>query len=153
MKKILSLLFIGLMSASLSTFAMDGIQKKVLANFNAKILVIPCVKVEGSDFNGYYNVVMEVSGDESGLNWEVIQVTVADPDECEPEVSEDVSLDQLLNSLGMPPLSELIDPSRYHDYENSQDEDDDQDQNDDSQDDSDDDNSGTGESEGEIVVE
>ena len=143
MNKYIPLFFSGLMFASFASVAEDNVNKTVVADFSEEVLVIPCVKVEASAFDGYYNVVMKISGDGNGLDWKILHVTLASEEECHVDDSEDPTLDELLQSLGMPPLAELMDPHYYDQYD------------DESGDDSDDEDTGDGsvESEGEIIVQ
>ena len=153
MNKYLPLFFAGLISASFASFAEDNVDKTVVADFSEDLLVIPCVKVKASAFDGYYNVLMEISGDGNGLDWKILHVTLASETECHADDSEDESLDNLLQSLGMPPLAELMNPHYYDQYDDESDDDDADDDTD--EDNSDDEETGDGsvESEGEIIIQ
>ena len=81
--------------------------KIVRADFANKLLLIPCVEVTNTSFDGFWNVVMEVSGNGSGLDWKVKEATKAVADECDAAPSTS-STDELLKSMGMPSTGELI---------------------------------------------
>lgn len=82
--------------------------KKVIADFSNKLLLIPCVEVTGSSFDGYYNVLMEVTSLDNFLSWKVKQTTPAKADECGDSPSDNTSTDSLLKSMGMPSVGDLI---------------------------------------------
>lgn len=84
------------------------INKKIIADFEHKLFIIPCVEVTGSTFDGYYNVLLEISGNGSGSDWVLKQVTQATEDECEDDPNDQTSPDDLLKSMGMPSINDLI---------------------------------------------
>lgn len=148
MNKYLSLFFASLMTYSFTSFAEDDVNKTVVADFSENLLVIPCVRVEASPFDGYYNVVMEISGNGDGADWKVLHVTLASEEDCHDDSSEDATLDELLESIGMPPLAELMKPKPYDESNDDSDEDEDSDDLDDQETDDD-----SVESTGEIVIQ
>jgi len=105
----------------------DGnFSKKVLAHFGSKLLVVPCIEVQASPFDGYYNVVLE--GNESGMTWTVKDVIAVDKEDCGGG-DEDESLESLLKSLGFGNLADLIGGDDDEGDDNSDDEDGDDDPN------------------------
>ncbi|MEE9355034.1 MAG: hypothetical protein V3U75_05535 [Methylococcaceae bacterium] len=101
MKKFLFVMLINLFGLSFVVTADDGVYKKSIANFGEDLMVIPCVEVEASNFNGYYNVLMEATGDKSGFDWRVKEVTSASEANCERDSTEDNSMQDVLNATGL----------------------------------------------------
>ena len=79
----------------------------VRADFKNKLLLIPCVEVTDSPFNGFYDVVMQISGDGGGMDWKVKKVNPSAEDECDA-APDTKSTDDLLKSMGMPSITDLI---------------------------------------------
>lgn len=101
----LALLFAAAGSVTAATSG-DG-HKTIRADFKNKLLLIPCVEVSNTPFDGFYNVLMSISGDGSGVEWKVTEEKLAAEGECDsaPDTS---STDDLLKSMGMPSTAELI---------------------------------------------
>jgi hypothetical protein len=79
----------------------------VRADFKNKLLLIPCVEVTNTPFDGFWDVVMEISGTGTGLDWKVIKANKSAADECD-SAPDNNSTDELLKSMGMPSVAELI---------------------------------------------
>lgn len=79
----------------------------ILADFKNKLLLVPCVEVTGTSADGYYNVLMELSGDGTGMDWKVKQANPVAADECDaPPTPADTNA--LLKSMGMPSLDDML---------------------------------------------
>lgn len=82
--------------------------KLARADFSNKLLLIPCVEVTKTPFDGYYNVLMSLSGDGSGLDWKVKEAKKAAAGECDDDGAPSTSsTDDLLKSMGMPTIAEM----------------------------------------------
>lgn len=96
------------MAAASNTFAATtNSDKTIRADFKNKILLIPCVEVTNSPFDGFYNVLMQISGNGSGLDWKVKEAKKVTEDDCDG-APDSASTDDLLKTLGLPSLADLI---------------------------------------------
>lgn len=82
-------------------------RKKVVAGFSDKLLVIPCVDVRNSPFDGRYNVLMSLAGDGSGFDWKLKRAEVTTDPVCENSFDDNIDTDDVLAAIGMPSVSEF----------------------------------------------
>lgn len=80
-------------------------RKKVVAGFSDKLLVIPCVDVRNSPFDGRYNVLMSLAGDGSGFDWKLKRAERTTDPICENPFDDDINTDDVLAAIGMPSVS------------------------------------------------
>jgi hypothetical protein len=80
-------------------------RKKVVAGFSDKLLVIPCVDVRNSPFDGRYNVLMSLAGDGSGFDWKLKRAEITTDPVCKNSFDDDIDTDDVLAAIGMPSVS------------------------------------------------
>ncbi len=85
-------------SGTSGTSGTSGHFRKVIADFGEKLLVMPCVDIRNSAFNGYYHVVMALAGDNSGSRWKVTAVNPSSANACAYNEAEDINDDKLLQA-------------------------------------------------------
>ncbi|MGJ0490610.1 hypothetical protein [Methylobacter sp.] len=94
-------------SATNSTSGDIELKKKVVAGFSDKLLVIPCVDVRNSPFDGHYNVLMSLAGDGSGFDWKLKRAEVTTDPVCDYPLDNEIDTDDVLAAIGMPSVSEF----------------------------------------------
>lgn len=64
-----------------NTLDLKKLNQKTVADFAYKMLLLPCVEVKNSTFNGYYHAGLDIVGS-SGAEWRLKDVKVASVDMC-----------------------------------------------------------------------